>query len=288
MKYCVEWHGIDNDLLKVVDEINIELSRVKHLNSEVLKAFCEKHKEQRINLCIKEFESGINEGYIDTALKFQANYPEYKVYIRLPGRADVADKIKEENSNAKIFFNTYISSWDLFYDYIHFGVTDVYIAEEMCFELDKVSQIAKKNNINIRVFPNVTQSKWAEMNDLKKFWMRPEDVDIYEDFVDVLEFWGDSDKNGVYYDIYSKDKKWAGNLKEIIIGMKEDINSTCILPRFGERRVRCNKRCLKGGTCSLCDTIFELSKNLEKNNFRITYKKEKEKIEDGKRSSSES
>ena len=103
----------------------------------------------------------------------------------------------------------------------------------------------------------------------------------------MYEFWGDPNHIELYYGIYAIDKKWSGNLKEIIIGMKDDLNSMCILPRFGEYRTRCCRKCLKGGLCNMCNTIVELSKNLEENDFRIIYKKDREEIEDGKRTDGE-
>jgi len=287
MKYCLDWRGHNDDLLQQADEINVDLTKARDLNKENLLLFCEQYKDKRINLCIDDFETGINEGYISLALETIKESP-YNIAIRLPGLNDLCNKIKEEHPECKIFFNDYITDWDKLYKYLDFGVSDIYITETMGFALQYIGPIVHEKGTQVRVFPNVTQSIHTEMDDIKKFWIRPEDIEIYEPFVDVYEFWGDPKKIATYFDIYSKDKKWAGNLKEIIIGMKQDINSNCILPRFGERRVRCEKTCLKGGPCNLCDTIFELSKNLEDNDFRIIYKKNKEEIEDGKRSSSES
>ena len=122
------------------------------------------------------------------------------------------------------------------------------------------------------MFPNVAQSSWEGTAALKKFFIRPEDVDAYEPYIDTFEFWDDSDEyrnhqkhmNIVLHHIYAIDKKWFGKLNEIIYGLDCDIDSRFTIPRFAEMRIKCNKKCMKGGSCNICDNIYDLSKTLEK------------------------
>jgi hypothetical protein len=139
-----------------------------------------------------------------------------------------------------------------------------------------VSEIAHKNNVSIRVFPNVAQSSWNGIDDLLKFWIRPEDIDFYSQYVDTCEFYGEDEKNDILYNIYSNDKKWFGELKEIIIGLESDIDSRYIVPRFVKKRVKCGRQCLKGGNCQICQHIKELSGNLEKAGLMVTMEEKEE------------
>lgn len=157
----------------------------------------------------------------------------------------------------------------------------------MGFELEKIAEIAHQNNVKVRVFPNVAQSSRKETKDLWKFWIRPEDFDIYEKYIDVYEFYYERyEQQEIYYNIYAKDKKWLGNLNEIIIGLQEDFDSTRIVPRFAQKRVRCGRECMKGGKCKICDRVIELSKTLEKTPIRVVIKKEEDL--NGSRTDSES
>ena len=54
-----------------------------------------------------------------------------------------------------------------FLGYISLGVSDIYIGEDLGFELDKVSKIAKEHNIQIRTFPNIVQTQWKYASSLK-------------------------------------------------------------------------------------------------------------------------
>lgn len=66
------------------------------------------------------------------------------------------------------------------------------------------------------------------------------------------------------YEIYFKDKEWNGKLREIIKRLSSDINNYYILgPEFANRRMRCEKKCLKGNRCRLCNVLNDLANGLE-------------------------
>lgn len=279
MKYCIDYNK-ESSILDKIDEINIEYKRIE--SDEALQAFCEEHKNQRINVCINDYEEGINEGYFKNSLDFQKNHPNINnLYLRFPGKGQELDMmLSNDYPDAKFYFDIKVNDWDKFIGLIEYNVTDIYIIEGMGFELDKISKIAKAHNTQIRVYPNVAQSSWNSTDDLRKFWIRPEDIGFYDDYIDVCEFFGDKEKFDILYNIYKKDKKWFGNLNEIIIGLKEHIDSRYIVPRFVKKRVRCGRECMKGGNCQMCDRIKELSSNLEKAGLMITMEEEKSNIEE--------
>ena len=109
--------------------------------------------------------------------------------------------------------------------------------------------------------------------DIKKFWIRPEDVEVYGQYIDTIEFFGTPQQVGVLLKVYKEDKKWFGQLKEIIFGLKSDLDSRYIVPRFAEQRVSCKKECLKGGKCRICERVVDLSHSLKDANLIITQKK---------------
>jgi len=273
MKYCIDYNK-ESQILDRVDEINIQYNKIQ--DEEALSQFCEQHQKQRINICIDDLEEGINEKYISNILKYQDEHKNYNIYIRLGGKNEELGILLSQYPNAKFYFNTRVNDWDRVIGYIEYGVSDIYVVEGLGFELDKVAAIAHAHNVQIRVFPNVAQSTWNDLDDLRKFWIRPEDIEFYNQYVDVCEFFGENEKNDILYNIYKKDKKWFGDLREIIIGLKEPIDSRYIVPRFVKKRTRCCRECLKGGNCQMCDHIRELSGNLEKAGLMVTIEKEKE------------
>jgi hypothetical protein len=189
--------------------------------------------------------------------------------------------LKEKYKDMKFYLNIYAKDWDVIQGLIAEKVTDIYIVEELGFDIADVAQLIHEKNIKIRAFPNVAQSSWKSTPGIKKFWIRPEDVSYYENIIDTFEFFGKYNQQTIFYNIYAKDKEWAGNLNNLIINLDEDINSMCLLPRFGEKRVSCKHRCQHGVNCQMCNILLELSKNLEESNLRIKIDKNKDNEEGG-------
>lgn len=154
------------------------------------------------------------------------------------------------------FLDTKVDTLDKLYALSILGVSDVYICNELGFNLKDISKYCRNRNINIRVYPNIAQSSCEqfEIDNFKKFFIRPEDVYLYENYIDIFEFYTDRlDKQSVLYDIY-KDEKWLGDLSQLILGLQENIVNTAILPDFAEARIGCRKRCVLE-QCGICDRI---------------------------------
>ena len=158
-----------------------------------------------------------------------------------------------------------INNWDTLQGYIKYKPSDMYIVEALGFEINKVAKVLHNENIKIRTFANVAQSSWREIDPLRKFFIRPEDIPIYEPYIDVIEFFNSKNSSSTLYKIYSKDKKWFGQLNELILDFDSDIDNRFIVSKFAEHRTRCGKRCLKGENCKFCDTIYQLSQTLKEN-----------------------
>ena len=137
-----------------------------------------------------------------------------------------------------------------------------------------MAKVAHENGVRIRIYPNVAQSQWKDTPDFKKFWIRPEDIHLYDGIVDVCEFFGEPKHIPILLKIYKEDKKWLGALKDLIIGLHTTIDNRLInFEFFGEGRINCGKKCLKGNACRRCDRVVELAKTLEKVNLTIEERK---------------
>lgn len=278
MKYCINYSN-KSHIIDKVDEILIRYDKNKIL--ELFTQFIPAHSNQRVIVQL------IEEDNIDTIVnnlkKIISIYNEnkdIKFDIQLPF---YNQKFMEElkDTNLKYFFKAAANSWDKFTGLISQNVSDIYITDELAFELDKVAEIAHKNSIKVRIYPNVAQSRWDKLSDILKFFIRPEDIEMYEPYVDVCEFYGDKAQQiDTYYKIYQEDKKWFGDLQEIIIGLDSKIDSRYIIPRFAEKRIKCGKDCLKGGKCEMCKRILDLSEQLENAHLIVQIDKEKEETDE--------
>lgn len=281
MKYCLNYN-IKSKLMNEIDEIKILFNK-KNISSLI--DFIKEHQKQRIILNletkfdndIKEIVSIIKENNLKITICFSNSFIEIT-------EADLA--LLTEN-NIPYFFHTFVTDWETLNYMVNIGVSDIYIMEDLCFNLKDVQKIISQHNIKIRTYPNLCQLKYEKTYDLVSFFIRPEDVNLYEGYIDVLEFFGDREKQEEYYNIYKKEQKWFGKLNEIIIGMNNDIDNRFIIPRFGEKRLSCGRKCFKGGNCDMCKTIYDLSKQLEKGKLLVRYNKEGENINEGSNNETE-
>lgn len=270
MKYCAEFKKnfkYEND----IDELTVRFRR----KDTTLVEFLLLHQHQRINILIDDEDDFIESNSIKLFDAIVIEHPEIDFAIKLrdykSGRVkEIVEIIKDRVIKHKFFFEAFVKDWDTLFGYIELQPSDIYIVENLGFELGSVAEILHDANIRVRVFPNVGQSAWKGTPALKKFFIRPEDVYIYEPYVDVMEFFGRENSIETMYKIYAIDKKWFGKLNELISDFGDnEIDSRFILPQFASRRVNCGKRCYKGRPCRTCDAIEGLAAVLEANNLMI-------------------
>lgn len=275
MKFCLNYRKAHEKLMMSADELNITYNK----KDTTLVDFLELYMGKRINIKIEDLEDFKATDEINKIAAIVEKYSDINISLKLP-KVDMEfiDLLKEKN--IPYFIGTFVNNWDVFRGLINLGVTDIYIVEDLGFELDTCSKIAHENHVKIRVFPNIAQSTWKNSEPIKKFFIRPEDVIQYEPYVDVIEFMGNVEKEGVLLEIYRDNKEWFGPLYELISDLDSEIDSRFIIPRFAETRIKCGKRCLKGAPCTMCNTVDTLSKTLKDRNLIVTNIKEIEDIEE--------
>lgn len=275
MKYCVQYkQGLK--CLTEVDEIRIRLT-TKHTIKD-LANFLIEHKDQRCIIQVpKEYDENLAvSSEILTWLNLltkDENVPNNFVLALIYSQEsdEVLDKFYERlfNSGIPYLFLNPISDWDTLVGLAGLKPTDLYITNELGFDLQRVAEFLHKNNIQVRCIPNICQSQWKNTHSFKTFFIRPEDVVIYEPYVDVLELYDNVnqsiDKNVIdlYYQLYAIDKKWNDCLHMLIFNYRiEDTIHNDIINRYGfhAKRIKCRKKCLKGGKCNYCDAIFQFNK----------------------------
>ena len=265
MRSCINWRK-GFKYLPQIDEFNIDFKEQK---TRQLVSFLDKYAQtQRVNIKL-----GLNDLTKDN-IDFLIGLVEEKDYFiavcidyYVNNDAELVKLTSQLREKDIPFYFTYAAShWDELYKIISFGVTDIFISGELGFELDAVRKVIPK--VNIRCFANISQPEG-----LKGFFIRPEDVDIYDEYVDVIEFWNSEDTQSTLYEIYFKDREWNGDLREIIQGIKERVNNYYLLgSEFANRRIGCRKKCLKGERCALCDKLVDFAKTLEDSDEFEVYK----------------
>lgn len=258
MKYCTNYNQFTEkaSCIQTADEWNIIFNE----KDTTLLEFLNAHLDKRINLSISDikllnFCEELSKKYTNLYIKF----------IDIP-----LEELKNKDIHFKFFTNTLVNNIDIMQQLMDLKVTDVYIVEGLGFELEKISNYLHKNNIQIRVFPNVAQSQWKNLPALKKFFIRPEDLEFYTQYIDVIEFFEADKKLDIYYDVYMNKKKWFGRLDEIIIDFNSSLDNKYVIPKFAELRAGCRRKCLQGEKCNRCEQIENLASSLEKSKLIVS------------------
>lgn len=143
------------------------------------------------------------------------------------------------------------------------GVCKVLIGAPLYFDLERVSMYNKP----IRLVANLCFNDFIPREEgICGTYIRPEDVPVYEKYVDVLEFYTKNDwkKEASLFKIYKQDRGWPGNLNLLLTNLKYDVDNRGIPKEFPLARMQCRQSCMRGGTCKFCYTSMKFSRSLDK------------------------
>lgn len=118
-----------------------------------------------------------------------------------------------------------------------------------------------KYDIKLRAIPTIAYNDiFPHDNGICGQWIRPEDVDKYEDYIDVLEFEAcDIAREQTLFKVYAKDKSWSTRLDILVPDLGSPAINRLISPRVINARLVCRQRCKNGGHCNLCNTALRLA-----------------------------
>ena len=252
MRYCLKWNNRCSHL-KDADEISI-----KYIEDRGLVDFMEKYADKRIIIRLESIDFSDSE--IAKLAAIRKQFPNYHFTVGLP-QEDYSLALKLSSKDIPFYFLKPVQNWENFRFYVtELGVSDIDLSGALAFELPKVKRYLEKVKANtiIRVTPNIIHSQTDNCPPLQHFFIRPDDIDQYEPYVDVIEFEG-IEHQDTFYNIYAKEKMFIGKLNQVIYNFPLAIDNMGLIPQFGERRISCGRECLSGGRCKRCDTLAHIS-----------------------------
>lgn len=137
------------------------------------------------------------------------------------------------------------------------GVSQVRIGAPLFFETDKLNKFA----VSKRICANIAHEGYLPyVNGITGAWIRPEDVDTYNDTFDIIEFADcKENKEEALYRIYAEQKNWPGRVDMIITNIYTNAYNRMIPPEFAAARKNCGQRCVAGGACRICHRLLALA-----------------------------
>lgn len=147
-------------------------------------------------------------------------------------------------------------------------VCDVYVCDDLTYELDKVKEYCATHGVRIRMVVNRAPTSYPiGPDDFTAPLYRPQDMDAITEWIDVIEFDCGSpyDFNvlKVLYKAYVTNKFWYGQLEELNIDFKGfDMPCPGLVTGFIKKRSQCGLRCRRGGNCQSCKHCVRMARSL--------------------------
>lgn len=265
--FCLNYNGPRvAPYLEKVNQIKINRDR---LDDETLEEFFEQNQDKHIYIDVGGAPDIIKEK--DKVIRLQGLMKYNNWTLQVPfNDYTMFDNIKLKAIKdlcPRFMFTDGAYSWEMLDAMLSFEPSEVYITGFLGFCLERVKRVCDKHGVKIRAYANLAQTEFPGINKnaLKTFFIRPEDVWLYKDYIHGIEFVGDEKQQVVFYGVYKRGY-WYGNLAELIIDFNEDIDSRKLPQQFGELRYNCGKRCISGGVCTACKTVREFHEIMDKTN----------------------
>lgn len=265
---CINYCAPDMEYIDEAPQIKIRLRATDY----TLREFIQRHNQQHIYVTIdydffgnKEYAERLKE--IQDLNNWTLIFP--LVLIQSEDNPNMIDNVKFnalKDLCHQYIFSDRIGNWEILQFVISLKPSEVYITNMLGFDLNNVRKVC--GEIKIRAYANMAQAAWDGIPAIKKFFIRPEDISFYSKYIDSIEFIGDAAVQEVCYKTYSRGY-WYGDLSELIIGLDDSLDSRRLPEIFGVERMDCKKRCITGGTCSLCRAMIKFTEVMEKTDTQI-------------------
>lgn len=257
MKFSLHLRTSSPSYLKKADEIMVE-----YRDRKALPDYAKKYPKARFVLeVLPETQWEIGE------IKDYFILTKEKLTLCLP---DIKDPRIEELKELNIPFfwgYTITTFWEL-QAVIAAGASQARIGAPIFFESDNL----KMCKIIKRVCANVAHEGYLpNVDGIPGAWIRPEDVEEYNDTFDIIEFADVKDhKEEALYRIYAEQKNWPGRVDMIITNIETEAYNRMIPHDFVSSRKNCRQRCMSGSPCRICYRLLhlanpELIKNYKEN-----------------------
>ena len=241
-----------------------------------------------MNLCVS---AEVSKEWLDKAQQIKINnfnlhfintLPEGKEYIYDPGVQDLTgpspilvDLVKKfknnlilcvstieqakycKSNNIRFYFKHYITSYYELRAVIALGAEYIIPGAPLFFELDKLKSFKTK----LRAIPNLAYfDGYIRKNGVVGTWIRPEDLALYENYIDTVEFYAETkQKEELLLDIYYNKEEWLGTMDNLIHNFNYKGFNNMFEQEVAKRRLNCSQRCQRNNSCHSCFWALELA-----------------------------
>ena len=139
------------------------------------------------------------------------------------------------------------------------GVEYVHLGAPLFFDIERAASVG----VPVRAVPNVAYADGLPHdNGLCGCWIRPEDLKMYEPYVQIIEFEDCENhlREQAMFRIYMQGNGWSGPMEQLITNYDYPGEGRMFNPRFTVARLNCNHICqTPGRVCRICKRLSQLA-----------------------------
>lgn len=258
----------NEEINDVISEFNILFFKSRNRLEDLID-FIQTYDTKRINI---EFPEGVHIPILLSITKISG-----MIYVRLKA-SDIMSVQELKKNNIRFFFDASLPVYNYtnLESFINLGVSDVYISDDLCYDMEEVSKICAAKNVSIRLILNhIPATSLDKSTNPKSPIYGPQDMDVILKYYDMFEFdcgehydWAMFD---VLYRAWFVRKYWHGQLNEINSDVLLDYHNDTIYPNFAEYKMTCGRRCSKRASnpCNKCEQTVALGKEFAGKHVRF-------------------
>lgn len=162
-----------------------------------------------------------------------------------------------KDNNIRFYFKHYITSYYELRTAIALGAEYIIPGAPLFFEMNRL----KYFKVKLRAIPNLAYfDGYMRKNGVVGTWIRPEDLALYENYIDTIEFYAETkEKEKLLLDIYCDKKEWLGTLNDLVHNFDYKGFNNMFDQEVAKRRLNCGQRCQKNNSCHSCFWALELA-----------------------------
>lgn len=239
------------EYLKQADEIKVE-----YRDKDIISDLTEKYPQAKINLALP-YSSWANEEKI--------NWTEISFYKALAhdnfilGIINSAQLQEAKGKSINVYHRAPLHTFQELYDATEAGINEAFVGAPLFFQLDKIKKYYP--DLKIRSVANVAlpEGSISYNSGVCGVWIRPEDVELYESYIETIEFFGELSVEQALFRIYAQQHAWPGELNKLVKDLNHPAVNRMIPHTLAEARISCEQKCMENGICHLCQRTLDLA-----------------------------
>ena len=256
MKIALPWLS-DQNFDSLAQEHNITFEN-KLDNFDHLLNFLEEHKNERFNISIdfSKYDFDLEK------MRF-AKIVNPNIHIVLIDYQPKNIQILKENK-INFYFSSFFAanSFRVLENLVNIGATDVYIIDDLCYQLSDVHKFCQQHHVQCRlILDQIASHQNYTENNLRAPYFVPEIIDELSQYIDVFEFAENESKKRLQtlYQIWFEKKTWRENLKYLYPQLQLDIPNQSLISDFIKYKMNCRYKCSYGSACKKCNQFADIA-----------------------------